>query len=162
MFLQFSNCLLCALSGLKLASSWLKFSSSWLKLGSSWLKLGSSWLKLASSWLKLASSWPKMASCCLELAQVGLKFAPSWLQVGSKLVQVGPKISSGSLQEGLLEVPGRVQGGSWEAPRGPPGSPRGAKMASRWFQNYLKVIPALSKIKQKLTSNVSDLRDLTR
>ena len=47
----------------------------------------------------------------LKLAQVGLKLA----QVGSKLAQVGPKISSGSLQEALLEGPGRVQAGSWEA-----------------------------------------------
>ena len=88
--------------------------SSCLKLASSWLKLASSWFKLASSWLKLASSWPKMASCCLELAQVGLKLA----QVGSKLaptIQVGPNISSRSLQEALLEGPGRVQAGSWEA-----------------------------------------------
>ena len=103
---------------------------------SSWLKLASSWLKLASSWLKLASSWPKMASCCLELVQVGLKLA----QVGSKLAQVGPKISSGSLQEALLEGPGRVQAGSWEA--------LGAKRPSWRPQrcpNVLQVIPKSTK-----------------
>ena len=70
-----------------------------------------------------------MASCCLELAQVGLKLA----QVGSKLAQVGPKISSGSLQEALLEGPG-VQAGSWsqeallEAPEVPKLPPDGSQI----------------------------------
>ena len=81
---------------------------------------------MASSWFKLASSW--------------LKLAPSWLQVGSKLAQVGPKISSGSLQEALLEGPGRVQAGSWEA--------LGAKRPSWRAQrcpNGLQVIPKSTK-----------------
>ena len=127
-FQHFSNFLLCALSGLKLASSWLKLSSSWLKLASSWLKLASSWFKLASSWLKMAQD-------SLILPRVG----PSWPQVGSswpKLAQVGPKISSGRFQEALLKGLGRVQGGSLEV--------LGAKRPS-WrpqrCQNGLQVIP---------------------
>ena len=85
-----------------------------------------------------------MASCCLKLAQVGLKLA----QVGSKLAQVGPKISPGSLQEGLLEGPGRVLGGTWsqealleapEVPKWPPGD---------------------SKIDEKSIKSTSDLRAL--
>ena len=115
-------------------------------------------LKLA----QVGSSWPQVG---LKLAQVGLKLAQdglmlprvgpswpqvgsSWLQVGSKLAQVGPKISPGSLQEGLLEGPGRVLGGTWsqealleapEVPKWPPGE---------------------SKINEKSINSTSDLKAL--
>ena len=90
---------------------------------------------LSFSFEILAFSW---ASALRALAggASGLKLA----QVGSKLVQVEPKISSGSLQEALLERPGRVLGGSWEA--------LGAKRPS-WrpqrCQNGLQVTPKSTK-----------------
>ena len=89
---------------------------------SSWPQAG---LKLAQVDLKLDQVGLKLARVGLKLAQDGLmlpRVGPSWpqvgsiwLQVGPKLAQVGPKISPGSLQEALLEGPGSVQAGSWEA-----------------------------------------------
>ena len=49
-FHHFSNCLLCALSGLKLAQVGLKLVSSCLKLASSWPQVGSRWPHVGSKW----------------------------------------------------------------------------------------------------------------
>ena len=92
-------------------------------------------LKLAQAGLMLAQVGLKLAQngfMLLRVAQVGLKLA----QVGSKLIQVGPKISSGSLQEALLEGPGRVLAGTWEAL----GDKRPSWRPQR-CQNGLQVIP---------------------
>ena len=84
-----------------------------------------------------------MAQVALMLAQVCLNLASS-----SKLAQIGPKISLGSLQQGLLEGAGRVLGGTWsqealleapEVPKWPPGD---------------------SKINEKSIKSTSDLRAL--
>ena len=110
-----------------------------------------------------------MAQVGFKLAQVGLKLAQdglmvpqvgpswpqvgsSWFQVGSKLAQIGPKVSSGSLQEALLEGPGRVKAGSWEA--------LGAKRPSWRPPEVPKWHPGDSKIDEKSIKLISDLRAL--
>ena len=83
----------------------------------------SSGFKIASRLLQTGLLRPIWAPLRPKLAPSWLKLGPCWIQIGSKLVQVGAKIGSGR----FLEVLGRVQGEL----AGPPGGPRGAKMASK-------------------------------
>ena len=121
-FSTFFKLLAVCFKWLQVGSSWPQVGSSWPQVGSSWPQVGSSWLQVGPRWRHVASSWPQVGSSCL--------------QAGSKLAQVGPKISCGSLQEAVLEGPGRVQAGSWEAL----GAKRPSWRSQRW-QNGLQVTP---------------------
>ena len=110
-----------------------------------------------------------MASCCLELAQVGAKLA----QVGFKLVPSWLNLDPRSTPGASRRLSWRFLGASRQGPgrhlepRGPPGGPRGTKMASRWVQNDLKVNPAWVQnqpktyLKSSKNFQVSDIRSHT-
>ena len=79
-----------------------------------------------------------------NLAQVGPKLDPSWFQVGFSWAQVEPKTAG----RGSWERPGGHQ-----EPRGTPGGPKGAKMASNSLHKYQKLISKTLKIDSKLIQN---------
>ena len=74
------------------------------------------WTNLSPSWLQVASRWGQVG---LKLPQVGTKLDPSWLRLD-------PKSAPGGSPKGSWEGPGMVL-----EPRGAPGGPRGAKIASK-------------------------------
>ena len=66
-----------------------------------------------------------MAQVGLKLAQVGSKLAPSWLKLDPRSAPGASRRLSWRVLGGSREGPGRHL-----EPRGPPGGPRGAKMAA--------------------------------